>query len=199
MIKHEKSKKLIFVAGPNGAGKTTSAFSLLPDFFKTNEFVNADEIAKGLSPLNAESVAIQSGKIMLSRVRELLRLNKSFGLETTLSGRTYTALIKNARSKGYEVGLIFLYLDSVSLAQRRVAYRVSQGGHNIPLGVIERRYHGGLQNLINLYLDLTDWAYIFDNSVQNEKGPNPILYKHGESFLAHNKIWESINEQYRRG
>ena len=76
-------KQIIFVCGPNGAGKTTSAFLLLPDFFKTNEFVNADEIARGLSPLNADAMAVKAGKIMLERIKELSSKDKSFGIETT--------------------------------------------------------------------------------------------------------------------
>jgi len=80
---------LYILAGPNGAGKTTAAYSLLPNVFETVEFVNADEIARGLSPLNVDSVAFQAGRIMLERLDYFIKEKKSFAFETTLSGLSY--------------------------------------------------------------------------------------------------------------
>ncbi len=195
----EEKKQIIFIAGPNGAGKTTSALLLLPDFFKTNEFVNADEIARGLSPLNQDSMAVKAGKLMLQRVDELIRQNKSFGVETTLSGSGHKKIIKEAQSKGYSVGIVFLYLNSVLLAKKRVQYRVTQGGHNIPEDTIERRYQRGISNLKKIYLPLVDWAYVFDNSSQSEEGPIPVFYKHGvEETVINKDLWEKIDEQARK-
>lgn len=63
---------LYIIAGPNGAGKTTAAYNLLPEVFKTVEFVNADEIARGISPFNSEEVAVKAGRIMLERLAQLI-------------------------------------------------------------------------------------------------------------------------------
>lgn len=154
---------LYIIGGPNGAGKTTAAFNLLPDVFKTIEFVNADEIAKGISPLNPEGVAVQAGRIMLNRIETLLAERKSFAFESTLSGLTYLDLIRKAKLSGYYVVLFFVYLESEDLAIRRVAGRVKKGGHNIPADVIRRRYKKGIGNFVK-YSDAVDDCYIYNNS-----------------------------------
>ncbi len=129
---------LFIIAGCNGAGKTTAAYNLLPGVFKTVEFVNADEIAKGLSPFNVDGVAFQAGRIMLERMRQLIKKNKSFAFETTLSGSAYIQFIKQAKDAGYDFTFFFVYLNNVELAKSRVALRVSKGGHNIPEEVMAR-------------------------------------------------------------
>jgi len=82
-------KTLYLLAGCNGAGKTTAAYALLPDLLDCREFLNADEIARGLSPFQPETVSIQAGRLMLERLRELLVAGESFALETTLATRHY--------------------------------------------------------------------------------------------------------------
>jgi predicted ABC-type ATPase len=114
-----QNKELHIIAGPNGAGKTTSAKSLLPEFLETNEFVNADKIAAGLSPLNPESVSLYAGKLMLKRINDLVAQEKSFAIETTLSGKNYLDLIAKVKQQGYLVNLVFLYLDIPELAKER--------------------------------------------------------------------------------
>lgn len=98
-----KTKELYIIGGPNGAGKTTGAFTLAPQFLALNEFVNADEIARGLSPFNPEGVALQAGKIMLERIHKLTEEGKSFAIETTCSGVRYKSIIKNCKAAGYTV------------------------------------------------------------------------------------------------
>ncbi|MDE5941645.1 MAG: zeta toxin family protein, partial [Muribaculaceae bacterium] len=98
---------LYIIAGCNGAGKTTASYSVLPDLLECREFVNADEIAKGLSPFNPESVAIEAGKLMLQRIDLLLSQRKTFAIETTLATRSYSSLVKRAQKNGYHVVLLF--------------------------------------------------------------------------------------------
>jgi predicted ABC-type ATPase len=154
---------LYIIGGPNGAGKTTAAFKLLPDVFKTIEFVNADEIAKGISPFNPEGVAIQAGRIMLNRIETLLAERKSFAFESTLSGLSYLELIRKAKLSGYYVILFFVWLKSEEMAIERVAGRVKKGGHNIPTEVIKRRYKKGIENFVR-YSDECHDSYLYDNS-----------------------------------
>ncbi|MEI6433550.1 MAG: zeta toxin family protein, partial [Bacteroidota bacterium] len=123
---------LYIIAGCNGAGKTTASYTVLPEMLNCKEFVNADEIARGLSPFQPEKVAIDAGKIMLTRIQELIKSKVDFSFETTLSPRYFIILIKEAQEQGYFVTLVFFWLNSVDLAIQRVRMRVSEGGHDIP-------------------------------------------------------------------
>ena len=159
-----REKNLYIIAGCNGAGKTTASFTNLPEIINCKEFVNADEIAKGLSPFQPEKVSFESGRIMLNRIEELLKENESFAFETTLSTKRYKNKIMNAKANGYNVTLLFFWLQNIELAKERVRIRVLEGGHNIEPDVIERRYKNGLKNLFKIYLPIVDGALIFDNS-----------------------------------
>lgn len=158
------NQKLYIIAGCNGAGKTTASFTILPEMLDCKEFVNADEIAKGLSPFQPETVSFEAGRIMLNRINELLNENETFAFETTLATRSYKSKILEAKSKGYTVTLLFFWLQTIELAVERVRIRVSEGGHNIDKEVIERRYKRGIRNLFDIYIPIVDGAYIFDNS-----------------------------------
>ena len=160
-----QSPNLYIIAGPNGAGKTTASYNVLPDLLHCTNFVNADEIARGLSPFAPESVAIQAGKIMLSRIKELLKQSATFGIETTLATRSYVNLVRKAQLSGYVVNLVFFYLDNEEQAVQRVAQRVSNGGHNIPETDIRRRFKRGLYNVVTLYLPICDSALVFNNTM----------------------------------
>jgi predicted ABC-type ATPase len=159
-----QEKYLYIIGGCNGAGKTTASFNILPDLLNCKEFVNADEIARGLSPFQPESVSIKAGRLMLKRIDELINSNQDFSFETTLSTKSFTNTIENARSKGYYVTLIFFWLESIELAKDRVRKRVSEGGHNIEIDVIERRYKAGIKNLFSLYCNKVDSLLIYDSS-----------------------------------
>ncbi len=157
-------KNLYIIAGCNGAGKTTASFTILVDILNCKEFVNADEIAKGLSPFQPETVSFEAGRIMLSRIEDLLNKGISFSFETTLSTKSYKNLVLKAQEKGYKVTLLYFWLQSIELAKERVKIRVLEGGHDIPKDVIERRYLRGINNLFNIYLGIADVILIFDNS-----------------------------------
>lgn len=185
---------LYIIAGCNGAGKTTASYSVLPYLLECREFVNADEIAKGLSPFNPESVAIEAGKLMLQRIELLLNQRKTFAIETTLATRSYASLVKRAHERGFIVVLLFFWLPSPEMAVARVAKRVSEGGHNIPTETIHRRYWLGLQNFFNIFTSIVDSWSFFDNvdnpiEVANESETlNYILFNNiKESCLKRKK------------
>jgi predicted ABC-type ATPase len=157
-------KKLYVIAGCNGAGKTTAAFTILPEILDCKEFINADEIARGISPFQPEKVSFEAGRIMLNRINELLCRSENFAFETTLSTKSFKGKIIEAKEKGFQVTLLFFWLKSSQLAKERVKIRVSEGGHDIEPEVIERRYIRGIKNLFNIYLPIVDNAFIFDNS-----------------------------------
>ena len=162
-------KSLYIICGCNGAGKTTASYTVLPEVLKCKEFVNADEIARGLSPFNPDNVAIEAGRLMLQRIEILLERDVTFSIETTLAAKSYINLVKRAQEKGYRVKVLFFWLNSPELAIRRVAERVAKGGHGIPEPVIMRRYIAGIKNLFNLFMKKVDYWDIYDNSVHPRK------------------------------
>lgn len=155
---------LYIIAGCNGAGKTTASFTVLPELLQVKEFVNADEIARGLSPFQPEKVSIEAGRIMLRRLQELMAQGVDFAFETTLATRSFVGLIDRAKVLGYTITLIYYWLDSVELAVERVRARVAEGGHNIPAEVVARRYQAGLSNFLQLYKSRVDYWLLIDNS-----------------------------------
>jgi len=182
---------LYILAGPNGAGKTTAAYTLLPEVMGTREFVNADEIARGLSPFNVESVAFEAGRLMLQRIDYLMKKGVDFALETTLSTRSYVQTIRLAKESNYKISLYYVWLPSAEVSKMRVAQRVSRGGHNIPPDVIERRYSRSLFNLVNLYIPICDYFTVIDNA-----GTVPEIISTGGVALENNvfnaEIWAMI-------
>ncbi len=187
-------KKIYIIAGPNGAGKTTASYTILPEIFNCHEFVNADEIARGLSPFNPEGVGLQAGRLMLERINELIERGKTFAFETTLATKSYQSLIKRAQVLGYETILLFLYLNSTELAIRRVKTRIIEGGHNIPTDVIERRFENGLVNFFNRYIPIVDSWLPIDNSDEHFK----FIAKgsKNEFDIDNPKKWNYLKEQY---
>ena len=194
------SKQLYIIAGCNGAGKTTASFTILPEVLYCKEFINADEIAKGLSPFQPESVAMQAGRIMLARMDELLQKGKTFAFETTLATKSYKQKIEWAQANGYEVTLLFFWLCNVAMAKERVAQRVAEGGHSIPSETIERRYHSGITNLFAIYIDIVDICYIFDNSegrkeliAQKKNNKDIVIYNNDKFNLMKNSYEKERN------
>lgn len=190
-------KNLYIIAGCNGAGKTTASFTLLPEMLDCREFVNADEIARGLSPFQPEKVAVEAGRIMLRRVEELLARGETFALETTLATKVYQQKISAAHQQGYTVTLLYFWLSSPALAQARVATRVQEGGHYIAPEVIERRYWQGLRLLFDAYLPLVQEAYIFDNT----HGESVLLArKLADDFrIINDNLYQQLRNQYESG
>ena len=162
-------KRLFIIAGCNGAGKTTASRPILTEALKCKYFVNADEIAKQLSPNDVQSVAVKAGKIMLKQIDLLLAHRATFSIETTLASRSYFRLIERARKLGYKVFLIFFWLNNPRLAVDRVKLRVTEGGHHVDEEVIMRRYRMGLNNLFEIYMKLVDYWVIIDNSQLQRK------------------------------
>ncbi|MDE2040701.1 MAG: zeta toxin family protein [Elusimicrobia bacterium] len=187
---------LYVIAGPNGAGKTTFAAEFLPHFAKCREFVNADYIATGIAPFAPSTAAIEAGRVMLSRIKELVAQRHSFAFETTLSGRGYLSLFQEIRKAGYRINLFYLWLPSVELAIQRVHDRVRSGGHSVPDGDVRRRFDRGLKNLFGEYLPLLDGWTLINNS---ERHPRIIAYGlAGAATIKDAPLFEKIKANVER-
>ena len=197
-MQFEMDKMLYIIGGCNGAGKTTASYTVLPDILDCREFVNADEIARGLSPFNPADVAIEAGRLMLKRIEELLAREESFSIETTLATRSYVNLVHRAHDKGYRVTLLFFWLNSPELAIQRVAERVSKGGHDIPEDIIRRRYVSGIQNLFNLYAAEVDSWSIYDNSTTLRRNV-AVGGKTIKTVINNEEIYNQIISHVRKG
>ncbi len=186
-------KKLYIISGCNGAGKTTASYTVLPEMLNCNEFVNADEIARGLSPFNPNTVAIQAGRLMLNRISTLIETENDFAFETTLSTRSYVNTVRKARAKGYFVTILYFWLSSPNLAIERVKTRVQEGGHDIPEPVIRRRYDLGIKNMFNLYIPIADYWMFIDNS----SALFSVIAEGSEDVISINNsfIWNKLKEE----
>lgn len=184
-------KNLYIIAGPNGAGKTTACLNLLPQITDCHDFVNSDEIAKGLSPFHPEEVKLKAAKLMVKRINDLMSKEQSFSLETTLASRSHVSTIREAQDHGYNCHLIFFYLPNPQAAIARVEQRVSEGGHRVSAPVITRRFHTGLKNLFDLFLPICDSWMIYDNSLN----PRELIAtgrKNGKTEIFNQTTYEQI-------
>jgi predicted ABC-type ATPase len=188
---NETSPQVIVIAGPNGAGKTTLAPFLLRDTLDVLEYVNADPIALGLSGFNPESVALQAGRVMLNRLRDLGEQRRTFAFESTLAARSYVRRIERLRAEEYRFQFMFLWLRSADLAVERVRERVRAGGHHVAEEVVRRRYGAGLKNFWRLYQPLADAWSVYDNSESAKSLPiasggreEPFLVRDQDSWAS---------------
>jgi predicted ABC-type ATPase len=164
MSRRKPQPRCIVIAGPNGAGKTTFAREYLPKIAGVIQFVNADLIAQGLSPLDPKLAALAGGRLLLQGINRLAAARAEFAFESTLSGLTYARQLRSWKTKGYRIEIAYLRLRSPQLALRRIAARVRQGGHNVPRADVLRRFARGWENFLHVYCPLADESTVYDNS-----------------------------------
>lgn len=191
IIKDERS--IYVIGGPNGAGKTTFATEFLPNYANCREYLNADLIAAGLSPFHPVLQSLRASELMMERMQKLLSQGQTFSFETTLAARSYASHIPRWQASGYRVFLFFLWLPNVELAIERVANRVRQGGHDVPIPVIRQRYARGLSNFHRLYRPIVDAWLLLDSS---QVPPIEIAREElGDLAIGEPNLWQSIKPQ----
>ena len=183
------------IAGPNGAGKTTFALKYLPEVAHCRNFVNADLIAAGMSPLAPERERVTASRLFLSEIERHITARRDFGFETTLAGRSYLRLIRRLRADGWRVELIYLALPDAEMATLRVAERVSHGGHDIPAADIERRFFRSLENLFTEYASLVDRTVCSLNSGET---PEVVFTQQGEKRVEKQAAIVRLLQSWRR-
>jgi predicted ABC-type ATPase len=166
-MRNKQKPTCFIIAGPNGAGKTTFALRYLPQIVGCRNFVNADLIAYGLSPLNSLSAQLEAGRLFLSEIRANIDKRVDFAFETTLAGRSQINLLKKLRQDGWQIILFFLWIPDAAFSKSRIRERVKHGGHDIPDDAIFRRFPRIMHNLIKTYIPLCDKVLCYDNSKPN--------------------------------
>ena len=186
----KKQPTCFIIAGPNGAGKTTFALRYLPQIAGCRNFVNADLIAYGLSPLNSLSAQLEAGRLFLSEIRANIDKRVDFAFETTLAGRSQIKLLKKLRQDGWQINLFFLWIPDATFSKSRIRERVKHGGHDIPNDTIYRRFPRIMHNLVKIYIPLCDKVVCYDNSESE-----PVLVfekdKNGQK-ISDNDMYEKI-------
>jgi predicted ABC-type ATPase len=198
-MEETKRPTCYIVAGPNGAGKTTFALNYLPEIAGCRNFVNADMIAYGISPLDSMAAQFEAGRLFLSEVHKNIEKRLDFAFETTLAGRSHIDMLKKLKQNNWRIVLFFLWIPDAEFSKNRVRERVLNGGHNIPEDAIFRRYPRIMYNLVNIYIRLCDKVACYDNSGSE---PNPIFEQtpKGKNII-NSKIYDKLlrcSDEYKK-
>ncbi|MBI5385196.1 MAG: Zeta toxin family protein [Verrucomicrobia bacterium] len=172
---------LYIIAVPNGVGKTTFADFYLPEEAKQLEFVNADLIARGISPYDPNGGALEAGRYALSRIKHLIAQRQGFTWETTMSGISAAVWLKDAKAKGYIIKCYFLWVRDAEVTLARIRQRVLDGGHNIEPDVVRRRFFKTITNFFVTYRHLMDTWKFYAN---NDLAPRLIAVQKGGRVVA---------------
>lgn len=190
-IQSMNKKTLYIIAGANGSGKSTLAETILE---KSNlKFLNADDIAREISPDAIDKVPITAGKIYFKRLNEYFNKNISFAVESTLSGNNIFRIISRAKQQNYKIILIYTFLKNCSICIERVKNRVKNGGHNVPEKDIIRRYYKSLIKFWNEYKNNVDEWTLFYNGFEYA----PIIVSYGiknDYVIMNTELQEQFNK-----
>lgn len=188
------SLDVYIIAGPNGAGKTTFAREFLPNYADCKNFINADLIAEGVAPFSPSSAAFRAGRLMLAEIERYALRGESFGFETTLSGRSYTSLLRRLNERGHRVHFFYLWVPTIRLALARVKARVMEGGHDVPEPLVRRRFDRSIRNFLCQYRPLGESWMLFDNS--GAKLEVIVYEEQGRSRIMKREQYDSLIARY---
>lgn len=188
--------KCFIIAGPNGAGKSTFAATYLKEKLQLYQFINADLIAEGLFPFNAEKHSLEASKLFIKELKSNIKKKRNFAIETTLSGKMYQKIIEDLVKKRWEITIYFLWIPSIEFSIQRVKERVMQGGHNIPEEALIRRYNRSIVNLMQTYVLLPCNIYCLDNT---QNTPNLVFHSiNGKITVLNKPIMQKIKNEIKK-
>jgi predicted ABC-type ATPase len=168
------------IAGPNGAGKTTFAFKRLKAVSGSVHFVNLDEIARGLSPLEPKAAERDAARVALARAAQFISAGETFSMETTLSGAAHLGLARRAKAAGMAFNLMYFSVRDPAICLERIARRVAEGGHDVPREMVMRRFDRSFRRLKEIIPLANLWR------VYEATGPQPALALEGSGrTVAH--------------
>jgi predicted ABC-type ATPase len=182
--------QLLIVGGPNGSGKTTVA----KQFANANAvpYIGADEIAANLAPSAPESARIDAGRQFFRIIENVITTRQSCVIESTLSGRSFRNTIQLAAQFGFEILIVFLFVDSVDVCFARVAERVRKGGHDVPEVDIRRRYHRSIRNFWTIYRNLSDRRVVLYNG--GERLQSVVVGSHAQMTIRDDGLYSAFLE-----
>jgi predicted ABC-type ATPase len=186
-----KKPTLIIIAGPNGSGKTSITGKILKhEWVEECLYINPDEIAKNTFGDWNNKEAVLSAAILSEKMREdCIENGKSLIFETVLSSENKIDFIKKAKDKGYFIRLFFISTNSPLINASRIAMRVMEGGHDVPITKIVSRYSKSISNC-SICLSIVDRAYVYDNSLEDTNAS--LLFRTTEGKLL--KKYTEINQ-----
>ncbi len=169
-------KEFLILAGANGSGKSTLSNFLLKEY--DFDLVNADDIAKSISPDDLQKARVRAGKIAINTLMGLFDEGKSFVTESTLSGNFLIRVINRAKDLKYKVSLFYVFLDNPDMCIERVKTRFLKGGHNVAEKDVTRRYYRSKDNFWNKYRSIVDEYSVFYNGLKT-----PLLVMKNNDIL----------------
>lgn len=175
-------------------GKTTFATEFLPLYAHCRNFINPDLLARADSPFDPDAGTWRAGRTVLERSAEFSEARKDFAFETTLSGRSYVPLLRNVKTAGFRLHVLYLWIPDPELALLRIRDRVESGGHNVPERDVRRRFGRSLANLFRLYRPLLDTLHCFDNSSDTPR----LIFKDeaGQIAVSDTVLYEQLCRQF---
>lgn len=190
---------LIVIAGPNGSGKTTVTEQILRhEWMEDAVYINPDIIAQERFGDWNSVDAVSKSIIYCEELREeCLRERKSLIFETVLSRRDKVDYIRRAKEAGFFVRLFFVCTESPTINAMRIAKRVMQGGHDVPITKIISRYKLSVANCIDA-AKIVDRCYLYDNSVENSDARSLFRAVNGKVFKRYTEnmpVWAELIER----
>jgi len=160
--------KLLIVAGPNGSGKTSVTGKILKhEWIEGCEYINPDNIARDMfGDWNSPDAVMQAVRYAADAREECIANRRSLIFETVLSASDKISFVQRAKQEGYFIRLFFIGTDNPQINAARVAYRVMNGGHEVPIPKIISRYYKSIANC-EILVPLVDRLYVYDNSIEN--------------------------------
>ena len=183
---------LIVIAGPNGSGKTsTTRLVIKHEWADQCVYINPDEIAQTkFGDWNDVNAVRQAVEYCEEWREQLLREHRDFIFETVLSSDGKVGFLKRAKEEGYFIRMFFICTESPTINAARIANRVMEGGHDVPIQKIISRYEKAIVNAVKV-MRFADRAYFYDNSIDNQNAQ--LLFRTAEGNFV-KRYTDSIPE-----